>query len=234
MVNDTSKRYSDSGSYWLENGEGKFTLFVNSQPLAVADTGRHQGVILGGHATSPGRVFAPESMTIFDAIEKRLAISRVNEFRKSHQDRERSRIMVPWRKFAEERAAAARAKCPPEREVQQNVRQAIKTLNDGATTGGLSVNGSLARNNLCQAMTSLWKTGPVAGEPRQHIEAARELLVEVIDREPEAPFQDAARRLCEKALAAIEHYHAETPLQMQDNTMTRDGPDNSHTRSHRR
>lgn len=234
MAKMHSHAQSTADTYWLENGENKFTLVVGGQPRAVAFSLRNEGAILGGNASAPGKVFAPESMTIFDVVEKRLAIARVNEFRTSREGRETGKTMIPWRKFSEERAAIARDRCPPEKEVQQNVHQALKMLNDGATTGGLSVKGSQARNCLCQAMTALWKKGPVAGEPRQYIEAARELLIEVVDRHPEAPFQDAARRLCEKALAAIEHYHAEAPVSTHDNTVTREGPDHGYSRSQRR
>lgn len=90
------------------------------------------------------------------------------------------------------------------RELRHYLGEAWKQLNHKATEGGLSENGSAARDQIGKAIRTLQVSGnkwtPATVE---HIEAAVEHLHETND-DPLAPYQTTALVNCQKALGLIE------------------------------
>src|SRR5215475_10561468 len=126
-------RQRDTGpeeeTYWQERGDGKFVLRVAGIERAIAHTHNNTGVMLTAPNAPAYRFTAPDSQTIFDAIEQRAGIGRVEEFRNQHG----TRTIIPWRDMAERNAQYFRSQHPPEREAQHYARQAWHLLNEKST-----------------------------------------------------------------------------------------------------
>jgi len=74
-MNDTTH------NYWQQDGEHAFTLFVGGERRATVDTVCNRAVLLGGENRAEEKITAPDSKVIFNVVEDRLDLRRVNVFK---------------------------------------------------------------------------------------------------------------------------------------------------------
>lgn len=192
MSNATAAK---ANNYWLELSDGKFSLYVDGARRAVANTGDNNASLVGGWERRSERLVVPNSKSVFNAVEEKLGIQPVRQFRN-----EFGPTIINWRAMDEARAAAFRKANPNEAEYHLN--QAWEMLN-AKSQWGLSTKGSEARSQLGPALTALERNGSKwTPEICERAETAREYLSEAPVR-ADSMFEPQAKHHCEKALAAM-------------------------------
>ena len=109
------KRERDQGAYWQEREDG-FALIVDGRERAVANTRNGTALIIDG----PGMAYhihGPDSRPLFEEVEKRVGIGRVEEFRSSGD--------TDHRRADERRAEEFRARVLPGREFEHYARDVL-------------------------------------------------------------------------------------------------------------
>ena len=157
-------------------------------------------IVLTHGGSKPRRVTVPDSQVPFDIAERLVGIPKVDRFK----DRGLWIVITSPRPPSERATGEFSAKVPKDKELRHYLGEAWKQLNHKATEGGLTENGSAARDQIGKAI----RTRQVSGnrwspETLAHIEAAVEHLHQAVD-DPLAPYQTTAPANFQKALGLIE------------------------------
>ena len=165
------ERRTEDG-YWQER-DSQFVLHIDGTERAIVNRSANTGVILSMPGEPGYKFTAPDSQTVFDAVEQRLGIGRIEEFRTAQG----MRTIIPWRDMAENHAEWSRSNHPPGKEAEHYTQQAWNLLNHKSTAGGLTNQANDARFILGKVLVSLERDqGQWRGETRQQLQAARDLL----------------------------------------------------------
>lgn len=186
------KSQQPPNTYWLERDGGGFVLYVNDQQRATVNSSNNAAVILNGGSHPAGKLTAPHSQVIYDVVEKRLGIGRVDQFRSKFGP-----TMINWRGMAERRAESYRRAHPGDAEPKFYLERALKMLNEQSTLGGLSCEGAEARTHICRALMAFDREGKWTANIQDSAEKARSCLRDLRG----SIFEEAARTDCARAAA---------------------------------
>ena len=189
-MNDTTH------NYWQQDGEHAFTLFVGGERRATVDTVCNRAVLLGGENRAEEKITAPDSKVIFNVVEDRLDLRRVNVFKYQPGHDE-----VNPRRLAEWRAEGFRKSHSKETLSRFYLEHAWAVLRD-KPRWGLTEKGFEARGHVCGAWEALRRSdGRWTQDIHARVTAATARLEQAAEK-PKTMFESLALLDCEKALAS--------------------------------